>query len=322
MKSTPAWKALLATCKARRFEPHDIAAHLDARGRYDVELTPEFPLLIKLFHYTSKRHTRGGTWHDRLELFLPLDGPVRFRMGDQTVVLERGDLLVVDNLKVHHVVDFPGFDTRVIVISFLPEFVYSLGSPSGDYTFLLPFYSKVDRRPHVVRAAGDAAAAVHTALASLLDAYFSRDQRQFVQAGSKAFLTVVLFHLARHFRASDVLKWEFDRQQQRSLRLRKLFEHIQACYMEKLSVTAAAKIVAMSPAAFTKAFKQVAGMTLVGYLNHVRLSHAAKSLRESDRSIAEIAAETGFSDQSYFDRRFKSAFGMAPIHYRKRQPMA
>jgi hypothetical protein len=46
---------------------------------------------------------------------MPLDGPARFRMGQQEVELERGELLVVDNLELHHVVDFPGFDTRVVV---------------------------------------------------------------------------------------------------------------------------------------------------------------------------------------------------------------
>ncbi len=84
-----------------------------------------------------------------------------------------GDLLIVDNLKLHHVVDFPGFNTRVVVISFLPEFVYSLGSPSHDYAFLLPFYSKVEQRPHVIHASDEAANEVHTALARLLDCYFT-----------------------------------------------------------------------------------------------------------------------------------------------------
>ena len=67
-----------------------------------------------------------------------------------------------------------------------------------------------------------------------------------------------------------------------------------------------------------KAFKQVAGMTLVTYLNHVRLARASQLLRESGQTIAEIAAETGFADQSYFDRRFKKAFGMAPKLFRAR----
>jgi len=307
---------LLDASRLLRFEPHDIAAQLDSRGRYDVPLDEEFPLLIKLFRYTSRRHTRGATWHERLELFLPLDGPAHFRMGDQEVELQRGDLLVVDNFKLHHVVDFPGFDTRVIVISFLPEFVYSLGSPSHDYAFLLPFYSKVDRRPHVLRAADERTDEVRATMARLLTCYFKGRSEPFYQAGCKAFLLQLLYHLARQFRASQLLKWQFLRQQERSLHLKKLFDHISAHAEEKLSVAAAARLAQLNTAQFMKVFKQVAGMTLVAYLNHVRLSNAARLLCETDRSIADIASTVGFSDQSYFDKRFKRAFGCTPKEFR------
>ncbi|MEO8425552.1 MAG: AraC family transcriptional regulator [Verrucomicrobiota bacterium] len=316
--ASAAFAVLQETAGRLPFEPHDIAAQLDARGRYDVRLDKEFPLLIKLFRYTSRRHTRGATWHERLELFLPIDGPARFRMGEQEVELQAGELLVVDNLKLHHVVDFPGFKTRVVVISFLPEFVYSLGSPSHDYAFLLPFYSKVERRPHVLRAGDAAAPEVHGALARLLECYFGGAAKPFFQAGSKAFLLELLYHLAAHFRASEVVKWEFVRQQERSLRLKKLFDHINARAAEKLSVGAAARLVGMSAPQFMKTFKQVAGMTLVAYLNHVRLANAARLLRETNRSIADIADAAGFSDQSYFDKRFKRAFGRTPKEFRAR----
>src|SRR4051794_40900525 len=176
------WQKLCNTASRLTFDPHDVASQLDGRGHYAVQLDEEFPLLIKLFRYTSKRHTRGATWHKRLELFMPLDGPARFRMGEQEVQLQRGDLLVVDNLKLHHVVDFPGFHTRVVVISFLPEFVYTLGSPTHDYAFLLPFYSKVERRAHVLRMSDAAAESVYPALSRLLECYFSRSSRSFHQA--------------------------------------------------------------------------------------------------------------------------------------------
>ena len=311
-----AWQKFLGAAARLRFEPHDIGSQLDGRGHYAVPLDDEFPLLIKLFRYTSKRHTRGATWHDRLELFMPLDGPARFRMGEQEVELQPGDLLVVDNLKLHHVVDFPGFDTRVIVISFLPEFVYSLGSPSHDYAFLLPFYSKVERRPHVLRAADANAPGAQDALSRLLECYFVGAKKPFFQAGAKAFLLELLYHLAAHFRASEVLKWEFMRQQERSLRLKKLFDHIGAHPAERLSVSEASRLAGMSAPQFMKNFKQVAGMTLVAYMNHVRLANAARLLRETDRTIADIADAAGFSDQSYFDKRFKRGFGRTPKEFR------
>ena len=314
-KAKAALGELLSICSRLKFEPHDIAAQLDERRRYTVPLDEEFPFAIKLFHFTSRRHTRGGTWHERLELFIPLDGPARFRMGDQEVVLERGDLLVVDNLKLHHVVDFPGFDTRVIVVSFMPEFVYSLGSPSHDYAFLLPFYSRPGPDAHVILTADATAPEVWLVLAKLLDCYFGAE-RAFFQAGAKAFLLELLFILAKRFRASEVMRWEFMRQQQRSLQLKKLFDHIQQHFAEKLSVDEAARLAAMSPSQLMKNFKRVAGMTLVSYVNHVRVANGGRLLRETDRTVAEIAFAVGFADQSYFDKRFKRAFGMSPLKFR------
>ena len=307
---------LLAVCRRLRFEPHDIAGQLDPRGRYEVGLDREFPFLIKLFHYTSRQHTRGPTWHERLELFLPLDGPARFRMGSVDVELSPGDILVVDNFKLHHVLDFPGFNTRVIVVSFLSEFVYSLGSPSHDYVFLLPFYAQSERRVHRVEGEDAAASAIHTALARLLECYFAREDRRFYQAGCKACLLQVLYHLARYFRTSEMMQWQFVRQQERSLRLKKLFDHISRDFADKLTVPEAAAIVHMSEPQFMRNFKRVAGMTLVTYLNHVRLTNALRRLKESDASIAEIASQVGFADQSYFDRRFKASFGQSPTEFR------
>jgi len=55
-----AWQELLSVASCLRFGPHDIAAQLDARHHYAVNLAAEFPFLIKLFHYTSRQHTRGG----------------------------------------------------------------------------------------------------------------------------------------------------------------------------------------------------------------------------------------------------------------------
>lgn len=307
---------LLAACARLRFTPHRIAHLLDPSGRYDEQMTAEFPFLIRLFHFRADRFTQGSTWHSRLELFVPLDGPCRVRMGDRVVALEPGDQLVVDNLKLHQTVNDPGLDTRVVVVSFLPEFVYSLGSPSHDYTFLLPFYARREGRPNVLRRGDPLAAPAAEALARLLGCFFQRDAGTVAKAGCRAFLLVWLYHLARHFEPADVQRSEFLRQQELSLRLKPVFEHLRDRCDEKLSLTQAAALVHLSRPQFVRLFKQVAGMTYVRYVNHVRLSRAAEILRTTRRSIADIAAEVGFSDQSYFDRLFRRAFGQPPSVFR------
>lgn len=57
------------------------------------------------------------------------------------------------------------------------------------------------------------------------------------------------------------------------------------------------------------------GMTPNEYIREERLQAAAKLLLEGDKNIAEISMSVGFSDPSYFNRRFKARFGVAPSKY-------
>jgi AraC-like DNA-binding protein len=307
--------ALLAVCRRLRFEPHDIARQLDARGHYELPLDSEFPFHVRLFHFSPKHYTPIWNWHERLELTMPLDGPLYMRMGELRVELAAGDLLVVDNLKLHNVEDFPGLNTRGIVMSFMPEFVYAPGSPACDYTFLLPFYTKREGHAHVLRATDELAGPVYQAMTELVSRYFHSGETHF-QSGCKASFLQILFHLARRFQASEVLRSEFVQRRQQADRLARLFEFVRVNYAERISVDQAMKLVHMSQSQFMKVFKKVSGMTFVAHVTRVRINHSLRLLRETDLTIAEIASKTGFPDQSYFDRRFKQAFGKSPRQYR------
>jgi AraC-like DNA-binding protein len=74
----------------------------------------------------------------------------------------------------------------------------------------------------------------------------------------------------------------------------------------------------MSLPQFMKAFKKITGMTFVSYLTLVRLANAIPLLKRSSLPIGEIAKQVGFSDQSYFDRRFKAVFHQTPRAFRSK----
>lgn len=62
-------------------------------------------------------------------------------------------------------------------------------------------------------------------------------------------------------------------------------------------------------------FKALFGTSPHRYLMMRRLQQA-RQLLQTGRELADVAATTGFSDQSHFNRRFKEAFGMAPGRWR------
>ena len=57
-------------------------------------------------------------------------------------------------------------------------------------------------------------------------------------------------------------------------------------------------------------------MTLTQYVNYVRLRYARHLLESTDLSITEIAMKSGYTNISYFIRRFSSAMGEPPLRYR------
>ena len=53
------------------------------------------------------------------------------------------------------------------------------------------------------------------------------------------------------------------------------------------------------------------------YVKEVRLRKAAELLLATERGVAEIGAQCGFLDASYFTKTFREWAGCAPSEYRK-----
>ncbi|HXX95133.1 MAG TPA: AraC family transcriptional regulator [Planctomycetota bacterium] len=88
-------------------------------------------------------------------------------------------------------------------------------------------------------------------------------------------------------------------------------------YTESLPLAQAARVAHLSIPAFSRFFKQRTGKTLVGYLTELRVGRACRALIETDRTVSEIAFESGFNNLSNFNRRFLKAKGMSPREFRR-----
>jgi transcriptional regulator GlxA family with amidase domain len=64
------------------------------------------------------------------------------------------------------------------------------------------------------------------------------------------------------------------------------------------------------------AFRRVFRATVGEYVRRLRVDAAQRMLTNSDISLAQIALETGFADQSHLTRVFRRATGLTPKLYR------
>jgi AraC-like DNA-binding protein len=77
--------------------------------------------------------------------------------------------------------------------------------------------------------------------------------------------------------------------------------------------------VGLSRSAFAERFTTLIGMPPMRYLAQWRLQLAAARLRESNRSMAQLAYEVGYQSEASFARAFKQAFGTSPGAWRNRR---
>ncbi len=93
-------------------------------------------------------------------------------------------------------------------------------------------------------------------------------------------------------------------------------KHMQRHFAESLRIEDIAKKAGLSVYQFEQRVQRLFQMSPLQLLHKLRLDEATRLLRETDHSLADIAIETGWCDQSAFTRHFSRYAGMAPGKFR------
>jgi AraC family transcriptional regulator len=93
--------------------------------------------------------------------------------------------------------------------------------------------------------------------------------------------------------------------------LARVRDYVVAHLDEPIEVAALAKIAARSPFHFSRVFARSVGVTPHQYVVRLRLQRAIELVRDGRLSLAQIAARTGFADQSHLSRWVRRIHGVS-----------
>jgi len=97
----------------------------------------------------------------------------------------------------------------------------------------------------------------------------------------------------------------------------KAVSYLRANYMQEISLDQVAEEVHLSPAYFSKLFKNEMKCTFSEYLSALRIEYSKELLLDEDLPLVEVAGLVGFKDQSYFSKVFKKLVGVSPGEFRR-----
>lgn len=100
-------------------------------------------------------------------------------------------------------------------------------------------------------------------------------------------------------------------------RICKAIEIINRRFHTDITVRSLSRRVEMSVNNFLRLFRKTTGTSPKLYIRRIRLEHADHLLAHSEKTITEIAKETGFSDRYHFSKAFKKFSGRSPGAFRE-----
>ena len=99
--------------------------------------------------------------------------------------------------------------------------------------------------------------------------------------------------------------------------IRRVHEALTADLSSRITIDELSRRFLMNPSTMKEVFKTVYGQSIAAHIREHRMERAAELLRETDASMAEIAAAIGYESASKFSAEFRKAYGALPTEYRR-----
>lgn len=258
----------------------------------------------------AKQFYNQWHYHSEVELVLIVEGSGTALVGDSIVNIKSGDLLLIGaNLPHMFRSDTEQGDstiTEVLTIHFLPEiFEAFLMLPENDLIAQLLKKALVG-----ISVLGETKKNVTERMQAI--SYIYKTMRL---VSLLEILNIIANSNETSFISSKSLKLYTNKQDE--ARLNRIYHYTLNNFTRKITLAEIANIVHMAPHSFCRYFKSRTQKRYSQFLLEVRVSYACRLLTESDYSIAVIAYESGFMNDSNFNRHFKLITHKTPMEYKK-----
>ncbi|MDD2486603.1 MAG: AraC family transcriptional regulator [bacterium] len=249
--------------------------------------------------------------HNRYELYLLLEGNVNYFIREKIYNLSEGDIAAIGIYDFHRTI-YPNKKAPFerIAIHFDKDFLTGIDFDLAGINPLNIFETGQD----VIQADADTRKRITRITERMLS--MNEGNNRVGKYLLKLLLAELLIEV--HLLMKDLKKNNpFSVTNEIKQKVTQIMKYINKNYSSKLSLAGIADEFYISRYYLTKVFKRYSGLTVVEYINNVRINESLKLLESSTDRVSQIASAVGFNSAVHFDRVFRSTMQTSPLKYRK-----
>lgn len=229
-------------------------------------------------------------WHSAIEFVFILDGSLEFVLDNRSFTAGAGELVVINSSTVH---SFSPVGNDV-------DYYYLVAN--DDFFKTNNLYSESTHFETVIESEG-----AKEIFKKITDEYERADE--YSNAAILSHLMSLFVYLRRHHdSACDGAPLT---EEKKLKMVRGVLAFLQEHFREKLTIDEVADRLHYSKSYLSHTFKEITHYSLISYINLLRCQNATALLLDG-ASVSEAAADSGFTDLSYFTRVFKKSVGILP----------
>lgn len=273
-----------------------------------------FPFALYLAPLNNEFPIMYVHWHREIEIVLFRHGSATYCIDSDQYELRDGDIFIVQPRRIHSATTHDCAGSEIYAMVFDIETLLGSTADVCTLNYIAPLVNGRYQIPALIKRGSVLCEQLNACGDKLVTAYYAKAPFYELQIKSLLleFLNLlfsgggVVFH--RPVTAQSMAC---------SARVKKTIQYINENYNKEVYLDGLADEVGYSVNHLIRLFRATTGMTPFAYLNRIRLLRAAELLMQSEKSVTEISLDIGYTNISYFQKKFKSFFKTSPARYRK-----
>ncbi len=251
--------------------------------------------------------------HNAIEIVYVNEGSFIAMLGETEYRIEKGDMLLIRTGVIHRLYSDPEKESSYYIIKIAPSLIFDFAADANAAKYILNLKLGEGKKCKWTKAELEG-----TMLKNIIEDIIieQSNEKYCSDMAIKSGCAQLLMRILRETEGEGSSNAVSEATDEVIRLIYKAIEHIYKNFQRKITALECSKAVGMSYSYFSRTFKNVTGKTFSEFLEDIRLDNAKKLLLTTDKSVAEIAFESGYNDTCYFIAEFRKKSGVTPKQFR------